>query len=92
MVPKDRRGLVGGLIQGAFPIGFAAVSLVSTITLSITSQAQYCDWGWCVQPCVQPCAGEVRRSGAGDGRQHAARSNIGGVVPVARRPTQSKGA
>jgi hypothetical protein len=33
----------------------------------------------------------VRRSGAGDGRQHAARSNIGGVVPVARRPTQSKG-
>ena len=86
MVPKDRRGLVGGPIEGAFPIGFAA-SLVSTITLSITSQAQYCDWGW----CVQPCAGEVRRSGAGDGRQHAARSNIGGVVPVARRPTQSKG-
>jgi len=87
MVPKDRRGFVGGLIEGAFPIGFAAVSLVSTITLSITSQAQYCDWGW----CVQPCAGEVRRSGAGDGRQHAARSNIGGIVPVALRPTQSKG-
>jgi len=87
MVPKDRRGLVGGLIQGAFPIGFAAVSLVSTITLSITSQAQYCDWGW----CIQPCAGEVRRSGADDGRQHAARSYNGGVVPVARRPTQSKG-
>jgi hypothetical protein len=87
MVPKDRRGLVGGLIEGAFPIGFAAVSLVSTITLSITSQAHYCDWGW----WVQPCAGEVRRSGAGDGRQHAARSNIGGVVPVALRPTQSKG-
>ena len=87
MVPKDRRGLVGGLIQDAFPIGFAAVSLVSTITLSITSQAQYCDWGW----CVQLCAGEVRRSGAGDGRQHAARSHIGEVVPVARRPTQSKG-
>ena len=88
MVPKDRRGLVGGLIQGAFPIGFAAVSLVSTITLSITSQAQYCDWG----SCVQPCAGEVRRSGAGDGRQHAARSHVRGDVPVARRPTQSKGA
>jgi hypothetical protein len=87
MVPNDRRGLVGGLIQGAFPIGFAAVSLVSTIALSITSRAQYCDWGW----CVQLCAGEVRRSGAGDGRQHAARSNIGGVVPAARRPTQSKG-
>jgi len=87
MVPKDRRGLVGGLIQGAFPIGFAAVSLVSTITLSITSQAQYCDWGW----CVQPCAGEVRRSGAGAGRQRAARSNIEVVIPVALRPTQSKG-
>ena len=87
MVPKDRRGSVGGLIQGAFPIGFAAVSLVSTITLSIPSQAQDCDWG----SCVQPCAGEVRRSGAGDGRQHAARANIGGVVPVALRPTQSKG-
>jgi len=87
MVPKDHRGSVGGLIQGAFPIGFAAVSLVSTITLSITSQAQYCDWGW----CVQPCAGEVRRSGAGGGHQRVARSHIGGVVPVARRPTQSKG-
>jgi hypothetical protein len=87
MVPKDRRGLVGGLIQGAFPIGFAAVSLVSTITLSITSQAQYCDWGW----CVQPCAGEVRRSGPADGRQHPARSHVRGDVPVARRPMQSKG-
>ena len=88
MVPKDRRGLVGGLIQGAFPIGFAAVSLVSTIILSITSQAQHCNWGW----CAQPCTGEVRRSGAGDGRQHAARSHVRGDVPVARRPTQSKGA
>jgi hypothetical protein len=36
MVPKDRR-LVAGLIQCAFPIGFAAISLVSTIMLSITS-------------------------------------------------------
>jgi hypothetical protein len=87
MVPKDRRGLVGGLIQGAFPDRLRRGLLVSTITLSITSQAQYCDWGW----CVQPCAGEVRRSGAGAGRQHAARSNIGGVVPVALRPTQTKG-
>jgi hypothetical protein len=78
--------LVGGLIQGAFPIGFAAVSLVSTITLSITSQAQYCDWGW----CVQPCAGEVRRSGAAMAA-NMRRSHIGGVVPVARRPTQYKG-
>ncbi len=40
----------------------------------------------------QRCAGEVRRSGAGDGRQHAARPHISGDVPVARRPTQSKGA
>jgi hypothetical protein len=62
-------------------------ALVSTIMLSITSTVQYCDWGW----CIQLCAGEVRRSGAGDGRQHAARSNIGEVVPIARRPTQSKG-
>jgi hypothetical protein len=86
MVPKDRR-LVAGLIQCALPIGFAAISLVSTIMLSITSQAQYYDWGW----WVQPCAGEVRRSGGGNGRQQAARSHIGGQVPVARRPTQSKG-
>jgi membrane fusion protein (multidrug efflux system) len=38
----------------------------------------------------QSCTGEVRRSGAGDGRQHAARSHSGGDVPIARRPTQSK--
>src|ERR1700761_3668386 len=36
MVPKNRRGFVGGLIQGAYPLGFATVSLVTTIMLSIT--------------------------------------------------------
>ncbi len=46
MVPKDRRGLVGGLIQGSFPIGFAVVSLVTTVMLSITTKDQYYAWGW----------------------------------------------
>ena len=41
MVPKDRRGFVGGLLQGAFPIGFAATSIVASIMLSITTDAQY---------------------------------------------------
>jgi hypothetical protein len=56
--------------------------------LTITNKVQYYHWGW----RVQPCAGEVRRSGAGDGRQRAARSHIGGGVPIARQPTQNKGA
>ncbi|HZU90545.1 MAG TPA: MFS transporter [Stellaceae bacterium] len=55
MVPKDRRGFVGGLIQGAFPIGFAAVSLVTTIMLSVTSKAQYYAWGWRI-PFLLGCA------------------------------------
>lgn len=46
MVPKGRRGFVGGLIQGSFPIGFAAVSLVTTIMLSVTTKDQYYAWGW----------------------------------------------
>jgi MFS family permease len=46
MVPKDRRGFVGGLIQGAFPIGFAAVSGVTALMLSVTTKAQYYAWGW----------------------------------------------
>ncbi len=46
MVPKDRRGFVGGLLQGAFPIGFAATSIVASIMLSITTDAQYLAWGW----------------------------------------------
>ena len=41
MVPKDRRGFVGGLIQGAFPVGFAMTTLVTTIMLSITTKEQY---------------------------------------------------
>jgi MFS family permease len=46
MVPKDRRGFVGGVLQGAFPIGFAMVSLVTTVMLSVTTGAQYLAWGW----------------------------------------------
>jgi hypothetical protein len=46
MVPKDRRGFVGGLIQGAYPIGFAAVSLIAAIMLGATTTAQYYAWGW----------------------------------------------
>jgi hypothetical protein len=77
MVPKDRRGLVGGLIQGAFPIGFAAVSLVSTITLSITSQAQYCNWGWCVQLEERDADGTRRMSG---GKSNTRGTPQGGVA------------
>ena len=46
MVPKERRGFVGGLIQGAFPVGFAMTTLVTTIMLSITTKEQYFAWGW----------------------------------------------
>ncbi|HYZ23554.1 MAG TPA: MFS transporter, partial [Rhodopila sp.] len=46
MVPKDRRGLVGGVLQGAFPIGFALVSAVTSLLLAITTPAQYAAWGW----------------------------------------------
>jgi len=86
MVPKDRRGLVGGLIQGAFPIGFAAVSLVSTITLGITSHAQYCEWAGASNPALAKCAAAAPAMTA-----KMQRANIGGVIPVACRPTQSKG-
>jgi MFS family permease len=55
MVPKDRRGFVGGLLQGAFPIGFAAVSGISAIMLALTTKAQYADWGWRI-PFVIGCA------------------------------------
>lgn len=41
MVPKNRRGFVGGLIQGAYPIGFALTTLVTTIMLSLTTKEQY---------------------------------------------------
>ncbi|MGH7044019.1 MAG: MFS transporter [Acetobacteraceae bacterium] len=46
MVPKERRGFVGGVLQGAFPIGFALVSLVTTVMLSLTTREQYYLWGW----------------------------------------------
>jgi MFS family permease len=46
MVPKDRRGLVGGILQGAYPIGFFFVSVVTSIMLSATTKEQYYDWGW----------------------------------------------
>ncbi|WP_428490872.1 MFS transporter [Rhodopila sp.] len=46
MVPKARRGFVGGVLQGAFPIGFAMVSAVTSFLLSVTTHQQYIDWGW----------------------------------------------
>ena len=46
MVPKARRGFVGGILQGAFPIGFALVSAVTSFLLSVTTHQQYLDWGW----------------------------------------------
>jgi MFS family permease len=46
MVPKERRGLVGGILQGAYPIGFFFVSVVTSILLSVTTPAQYLLWGW----------------------------------------------
>jgi MFS family permease len=46
MVPKERRGLVGGVLQGAYPIGFFFVSVVTSILLSITTPPQYLLWGW----------------------------------------------
>lgn len=46
MVPKRRRGFVGGLLQAAFPIGFGAVSLAASIMLALTTHEQYLVWGW----------------------------------------------
>lgn len=46
MVPKARRGFVGGILQGAFPIGFALVSGLTSLLLAITTKEQYLDWGW----------------------------------------------
>ncbi|HEY1930416.1 MAG TPA: MFS transporter [Acetobacteraceae bacterium] len=46
MVPKARRGFVGGILQGAFPIGFALVSAVTSFMLAVTTHAQYYAWGW----------------------------------------------
>ena len=46
IVPKARRGFVGGLLQGAYPIGFFMVSLVTSIVLGLTTTEQYFFWGW----------------------------------------------
>ena len=46
MVPKDKRGFVGGVLQGAYPIGFFFVSVVTSVLLSITTPSQYLLWGW----------------------------------------------
>ncbi len=46
MAPKARRGLVGGVLQGAYPIGFFFVSIVTSILLGVTTPAQYLAWGW----------------------------------------------
>ena len=46
MVPKDRRGFVGGVLQGAFPIGFALVSAVTSFMFAVTTKQQYYNWGW----------------------------------------------
>ncbi|PPQ30850.1 MFS transporter [Rhodopila globiformis] len=46
MVPKARRGFVGGVLQGAFPIGFAMVSAVTSFLLGATTHDQYLQWGW----------------------------------------------
>ena len=40
MVPKERRGFVGGLIQAAYPLGFAVVSLVTAFMLAVTTKAE----------------------------------------------------
>lgn len=44
--PKERRGFVGGVLQGAYPIGFFFVSVVTSILLSVTTPAEYLLWGW----------------------------------------------
>jgi MFS family permease len=46
MVPKERRGLVGGILQGAYPIGFFFVSVATSIMLATTTTQQYYEWGW----------------------------------------------
>jgi MFS family permease len=46
MVPKERRGFVGGILQGAFPLGFALVSAVTSFMFAVTTKAQYYAWGW----------------------------------------------
>jgi MFS family permease len=43
------------LLQGAFPVGFGAVSLAASIMLAVTTKEQYYDWGWRI-PFVFGCA------------------------------------
>ena len=38
MLPSERRGFVGGLIQSAFPVGFALTTVVTPVMLSITTK------------------------------------------------------
>ena len=48
--PKRLRGLVGGVIQGAYPIAYIAIALTVTVMLRIlpagTRSAPYVQWGW----------------------------------------------
>ena len=46
MVPKERRGFVGGVLQGAYPIGFFFVSVATSILLSVATPPEYLLWGW----------------------------------------------
>ncbi|HUB43455.1 MAG TPA: MFS transporter [Acetobacteraceae bacterium] len=46
VVPKVRRGFVGGVLQGAYPIGFFLVSMITSILLSATTPPEYLLWGW----------------------------------------------
>ena len=46
VVPKARRGFVGGVLQGAYPIGFFLVSVITSILLSATTPPEYLLWGW----------------------------------------------
>lgn len=46
IVPRDRRGFVGGILQAAYPAGFFFVSVVTSIMLEATTPHQYHAWGW----------------------------------------------
>src|SRR5205807_404341 len=53
--PKHLRGLVGGLIQAAYPIAYVAIALTVTVVLGLVPargpDSPYVQWGWRV-PCV----------------------------------------
>ncbi len=48
--PRRLRGLVGGVIQAAYPIAYIAISIVTSIMLLITPAGKlnsaYVQWGW----------------------------------------------